>query len=290
MWQRKPDPVAAEVRGATAVVELPRLRPSEFDEIRRFAKQRFGLDLRSGKEDLVSARLARSMRQGRFKSFRDYLDHVEGDSSGEALTALINALTTNHTSFYREPHHFEFLAKTVLPRLRTSGDVRIWSAACSTGEEPYSIVCTVAQQWSGQLRGLRILATDISTRVLDTAKAARYAAASLSGAPAGWLSSCFVRDPGQGGQVRVRPELARAVNFRRLNLVEPFPFQDRFHVIFCRNVMIYFDKATQERLVQRLGERLEPEGYLFVGHSESLAGIAHGLTYVRPAIYRKDRR
>ncbi len=288
MLQRKTKP---EIEAPpVGLVELPRLRPAEFDEIRRFAKQRFGLDLRTGKEDLVSARLARGMRQGRFKSFRDYLDHVEHDSTGEALISLINALTTNHTSFYREPHHFEFLTKTVMPRLRSSNDLRIWSSACSTGEEPYTIACTVAQEWNGQVRGLRILGTDISTKVLDIAKGARYAASSLAGAPQGWLPNYFVREPGPEAMVRVRPELARAVSFRRLNLVEPFPFHDRFHVIFCRNVMIYFDKPTQEQLVQRLAERLEPEGYLFVGHSESLAGVAHSLTYVRPAIYRKDAR
>ena len=268
-------------------LDIPKLKPAEFEEIRTFAKQRFGLDLRRGKEDLVSARLARAMRQGRYASFRDYLDHVHSDATGESLIALINALTTNHTSFYREPQHFEFLVKTAIAHLQPGSDLRIWSAACSTGEEPYSIVCSIAQAWNGRIHNLRLLATDISTRVLDVAKAAEYPEASLAGSPSSWRTSCFTSNPQRDGNVRVRPELARVVSFRRLNLMDPFPFKDRFQVIFCRNVMIYFDKPTQERLVCRLAEHLEPDGYLFVGHSESLAGVNHPLTYIRPAVYRK---
>jgi chemotaxis protein methyltransferase CheR len=124
--------------------------------------------------------------------------------------------------------------------------------------------------------------------VLQAAKAATYPAATLATAPAAWASSFFTSAGGADRTVKLRPELARTVEFRRLNLVEPFPFQSRFHVIFCRNVMIYFDKSTQERLVCRLAERLEPGGHLFVGHSESLAGVTHPLTYVRPAVYRND--
>jgi chemotaxis protein methyltransferase CheR len=280
--------------GAAGVLQMPKLRPSEFDEIRSFAKQRFGLDLRPGKEELVSARLARSMRQGRFRSFREYLDFVTADSTGQALVALINALTTNHTSFYRESDHFRFMAAEILPRFRQGSRLRIWCAACSTGEEPYSAACTVAEGWNGtpglrplDVRGLRILATDISTRVLDSARAALYPPSSLAPAPPLWLKSYFER-PNREGLVKVKPEIAAAVEFRRLNLIEHLSFSDVFHLIFCRNVMIYFDKPTQEELVRRLSEHLEPGGYLFVGHSESLAGVKHALTYVRPAIYRKD--
>jgi chemotaxis protein methyltransferase CheR len=288
------------------VAGLPHLKPAEFDEIRKFAKRLFGLDLRNGKEELVSARLARGMRQGRFASFRDYLDNVEHDSTGQALIALINALTTNHTSFYREPQHFEFLTSSILPEFQPGASLRIWSAASSTGEEPYSIACAVAQHWGvagrqscgtrdtpvrsrtpAGVAGLRILATDISTRVIEAAKNAVYPVSALAPAPAYWLQNCFQRSD-QAGMVRVRPELASAVTFRRLNLIEPIPFQDRFHVIFCRNVMIYFDKATQERVVQALTGHLEPGGHLFVGHSESLAGVTHSLTYVQPAVYRND--
>jgi chemotaxis protein methyltransferase CheR len=296
---RTADPAASSRDAAVAVsggLDIPKLKPAEFEEIRQFAKQRFGLDLKSGKEDLVSARLARGMRQGRFQSFREYLEHVERDSTGKGLVALIDALTTNHTSFYREPHHFQFLVSDILPKFRPGSNLRIWSAASSTGEEAYSIACCVAQHWNGAggripggacLRGLRILATDISTKVLETATAALYPPSSLAPAPAGWAQSFFERADREG-YLKLRPELALAVEFRRMNLIEPFPFQEKFHVIFCRNVMIYFDKATQEGLVRRLAERLEPGGYLFVGHSESLAGVSHPLTYLRPAIYRND--
>jgi chemotaxis protein methyltransferase CheR len=195
-------------------------------------------------------------------------------------------LTTNHTSFYREPNHFEFLAAEILPKFRPGSDLRIWSAACSTGEEPYSIVCAVATHWNGQVRGLRVLATDISTRVLEKAKLGRYPEASLQHAPPGWRS-CFSRSAGDG-MLEVRRDYASLVDFRRINLIEPISFADKFHLIFCRNVMIYFDKATQQGLVERLAAHLEPGGHLFVGHSESLAGIEHRLAYLRPAIYRYD--
>jgi chemotaxis protein methyltransferase CheR len=271
-----------------AGLDVPPLRPAEFEEIRTFAKQRFGLDLRHGKEDLVGARLGRTLRQGRFRSYREYLDAVHADKTGEALTGLINALTTNHTSFYRESTHFDFLTNKVLPGFRAGSPLRIWSAACSTGEEPYSIACAVGQAWNRQIAGLRILATDISTRVLETGRAGVYSKSSLAALPALWQTNFFTRTGAPDGALRVLPEIACTVRFQRLNLVEPFPFQDRFHVIFCRNVMIYFDKATQEALVGRLVECLEPEGYLFVGHSESLAGVNHALSYVRPAIYRRE--
>ena len=262
------------------------LKPAEFEEIRELAKRRFGLDLKHGKEELVSARLSRAMRHGRFRSFRDYLSAVASDRTGQELINLINSLTTNHTSFYREPHHFEYLTSEILPHFRPGSGLRIWCAASSTGEEPYTIACTVAQAWKGQVRGLRLLATDISTKVLDVARAGVYRPSSLQPAPSTWLSDFFVRTGDAESHVRIRPELAACVEFRRLNLIEPFPFQECFHVIFCRNVMIYFDKATQENLVQKLAARLEPGGYLLVGHAESLAGIRQPLAYLRPAIYR----
>lgn len=279
---------AAEAATACAV-ELPRLRPSEFEEIRAFAKSRFGLDLRPGKEDLVSARLGRALRQGRYRSFREYFDAVHADKTGESLTALINALTTNHTSFYREPAHFEFLTNVLLPQFRPGSDLRILSAACSTGEEPYSIACAVAQAWNRNVSRVRILGVDISTRVLEIGKAAVYAKSSVAAAPAFWVSNFFTAAGAPDGMLRVQSDIASMVRFQRLNLVEPLPFMERFHVIFCRNVMIYFDKPTQELLVERLVDRLEPEGHLMVGHSESLAGVRHSLAYVRPAIYRSVR-
>ena len=267
---------------------LPRLKPAEFVAISQFARERFGLDLKRGKEELVSARLAKRLRQGRFRTFSEYFDFVRSDPTGDALIGLIDALTTNHTSFLREPQHFEFLKTKVFATWRR-GPLRIWSAASSTGEEPYSIVCAAAVDYPSTLESLRVLATDISTRVLASARTGVYSKAALASAPPQWVSRCFLRGRGASeGFYRVRPELARLVEFQRLNLIEPIPFDERFDVIFCRNVMIYFDKSTQQSLVRSLAARLVPGGFLFVGHSESLTGVAHDLTYVRPAIYRKD--
>lgn len=270
-------------------VQFNSLKPHEFEAIRRLAYDKFGLDLRKGKEQLVAARLGKRMRQGGFNSFDDYYQHVVGDSSGEALIGMIDALATNHTSFLREAAHFEFLKEKVLPGLRERPRVEFWSAACSTGEEPYTLAFTVCDQWGADaFRKVRILATDISTKALAAAKNAVYPAERFSAFPAGWLRQFLLRGEGRWkGCYRIKPDVRSQVEFARLNLVEPFSQRNLFPVIFCRNVMIYFDKATQEALVNRLAACLEPGGYLFIGHAESLTGIRHALDYVRPAIYRK---
>ena len=279
-------PSAPEAAGQT---QIHRLKPHEFEAIRRLAYDKFGLDLRHGKEELVAARLGKRMREGGFDSFEQYYRHVVGDRSGEALIGMIDALATNHTSFLREAAHFEFLRQKVLPGLRERPRVELWSAACSTGEEPYTLAFTLADQWGGgALRKVRILATDISTRALAAAKTAVYTAERFSALPPGWLRQFLLRGEGRWkGCYRVKPEVRSQVEFARLNLVEPFAQHNLFPVIFCRNVMIYFDKATQEGVVNRLAASLEPGGYLFIGHAESLSGVRHDLTYVRPAIYRK---
>ena len=272
--------------------EVPPLTPAEFDEIRRLAYAQFGLDLRQGKEELVAARLGRKMRESRCRSFREYYRHVLRDATGRALIGMIDALATNHTSFLREPAHFDFLREHVLPALGGRPRIEIWSAACSTGEEPYTIACTVLEKMPPAGYGkLRILATDISTQALAEARRAVYPAARFSEFPAAWMRRFLLRGDGRWkGWYRIRPEIAAQVEFARLNLVEAFSHSRRFPLIFCRNVMIYFDKPTQERLVHALAECLEPGGYLFVGHAESLTGVDHPLQYVRPAIYRKAEK
>lgn len=280
-------------RTVTADLATPgptkRLRPAEFDAIRRLAYEKFGLDLRAGKEELVAARLGKRMREGGFDSFERYYQHVVGDASGKALIALIDALATNHTSFLREAQHFDFLRQNVLPGLRERPRIELWSAACSTGEEPYTLAFVLCEQWGADVyRKVRILATDISTKALAAAQSAVYQAERFSTVPPGWMKQFLLRGEGRwNGWYRVKPELRSRVEFLRLNLVEAFSQTNLFPVIFCRNVMIYFDKATQETLVNRLTACLEPGGYLFIGHAESLTGVKHSLTYVRPAIYRK---
>lgn len=274
----------------TPVLEQPRLNAREFDQIRRLAYEHFGLELRDGKEQLVSARLAKLLRELKLKSFQQYYDYLLADRSGEAMTAMIDALTTNHTSFFREPDHFEFLRSTILPQLANRVQIDVWSAACSTGEEPYSIAFSLLQHFEQrrEQRPIRILATDISTRVLATARRAAYPEERFNNLPLESLRPFLLRGVANWkGWYRIKPQVRDLIEFRRLNLMESFSHISSFPVIFCRNVMIYFDKATQESLVSRLADRLEPGGYLLIGHSESLNRINHGLRYIQPAIYQK---
>jgi chemotaxis protein methyltransferase CheR len=263
------------------------LSRSEFDEIRRLAYDKFGLNLRDGKEELVAARLGKMIREAGFHSFRQYHRHVVADASGEALVAMIDALTTNHTSFLREPEHFRFLAAQILPQLGSRRPIEIWCAACATGEEAYSIAFSLAEAQVPRA-AIQILATDISTRALAGAERGVYPAERFTGFPPGWLPRYFLRGQGEWeGWFRIKPFVREVIQFRRLNLVETWPHTRSFPVIFCRNVMIYFDRPVQTRLVSRLAERLEPGGYLLTGHAESLSGVDHPLRYVCPAIYRK---
>jgi chemotaxis protein methyltransferase CheR len=265
-----------------------KLTHEEFQQIRDLAHERFGLDLKRGKEALVAARLGQKLRKQGFQTFQDYYRNVLADRTGEQLIELIDSLTTNHTSFLRESAHFDFLARAVNEEFRAAPTVRVWSAACSSGEEPYSIaMCLDRALKASPAREFRILATDISTRVLGTAQKGIYPAARFNDVPEDWRRAYLLRGRGDSdGQYKVKPQLAARVEFARLNLIEPFPARAPFHVIFCRNVMMYFDKLTQQGIVQRLAQCLERGGYLFVGHSESLTGIEHDLEYVRPATYR----
>ena len=264
------------------------LSEREFRQIRELAHRTFGLDLKPGKEALVNARLAHRVQELGLASIAEYLEAVKADRTGLELERLINALTTNHTSFLREPQHFELLRAQVLPALARRASFWVWSAGCSTGEEPYSILFTAAESLGARIGALRLLATDISTRALERAQAGIYPAERLEELPAGWAQRYLQRGTGRWeGSVRVKPEWRARVEFRRLNLMEDFSFLPPMAVIFCRNVMIYFDKTTQERLVRRFEERLEPGGWLLIGHSEGLMGVRHGLEYVKPAVYRK---
>ncbi len=260
------------------------LAAPEFDQIRHLARQSFGLDLKAGKEELVSARLRRLVRQGGFGGFQEYLRHVETDSSGDALRHMIDALATNHTSFLREPDHFDFLRHAVLPGLAERELVEIWCAGCSTGEEAWTLAFVLNDALAGRFQ---IVATDISNRALRTAERAEYAVENCRGLPASWLRQHFVPAGDSAGKIRICPRIRNQVSFRRINLIAPLGPGRQFPVIFCRNVMIYFDRATQERVVDQMAERLAPGGYLFVGHAESLTRVHHSLEYVRPAVYRK---
>ncbi len=263
------------------------LTPRDFQRITALAKEKFGLDLRPGKEGLVAARLRKKMRELGINSFREYCEMVAGDATGESLLALMDALTTNHTAFLREPAHFDFFRLRVAAEFGRRGRLDVWSAACSTGEEPYTL-CMAALEELGSPSRCSVLATDISGRALEAARLGVYEASRVEALPAEWLRRYFLRGEGvAAGKYKIRPEVARMVEFRRLNLNGHWPPFGPFAAIFCRNVMIYFDRPTQARLVNRLAERLEPGGYLFVGHAESLTGVEHPLQYVQPAVYRR---
>ncbi len=264
---------------------LPRLGGSDFEQLRQLAYREFGLDLKPGKEELVTARLRNLVQSGGFGSFRAYYRHVVEDRTGQSLCRLIDALVTNHTSFYREPDHFEFLKAQVLPQFARKDGIEVWSAACSTGEEVWTLACLLNDVLPG--RRIQVAGSDISNRALRFASEAVYPLERCQGVPAGWLSRYFSAEKGPSQSYRVLPRIRSQANFQRMNLIAPPHDSKRFPVIFCRNVMIYFDRATQEKVIQYLSGRLEPGGYLFVGHAESLARVSHALEYVRPAVYRK---
>ena len=282
---RRADPTEASWMERGAVRPLA---PQEFEQIRQLAYRTFGLDLKPGKEELVSARLRRLVGTGRFRSFQDYYRHVLADNTGQALAAMIDALATNHTAFLREPDHFDFLRQRVLPGLASRDAVEVWSAACSTGEEVWTLACLLNDALPN--RTIRICASDISNKALRFAGQAVFPAERCLGLPAEWLSRYFVAENGPPKAYRVCPRVRQQAGFRRINLLERVSWPRRFPVIFCRNVMIYFDRQTQERVVAHLAECLEPGGYLFVGHAESLTRISHSLEYVRPAVYRKSEK
>jgi chemotaxis protein methyltransferase CheR len=266
-----------------------RLDDRDFRRVSELVYRHCGINLHEGKQDLVQARLAKVMRDGRFASTTDYIDHVLADESGVELTALVDVISTNLTSFFRERSHFDHLTKNVLPGRAASRPsdrrIRAWSAGCSTGEEPYSLAITLLQalpEWD-----VKVLATDISTRVVRRATEGVYPADRLATVDAGVRDTYFRRCPASRDQFQVADSLRDVVRFRHLNLMQPWPFTGPFDFIFCRNVMIYFDKPTQERLVRRFCSCLAPGGLLFTGHSESLTGIAHPFRYVEPSIYEK---
>jgi Methylase of chemotaxis methyl-accepting proteins len=269
------------------------MRESEFDFIRSLVYERSRISLSPDKRELVSARLGKRLRATKLSSVSDYCRLLQSPGAEAELSNLIDAISTNHTFFFREQAHFDFLRNTVLPEMQARAPkerwprFHLWSAACSSGEEPYSIAITLAQTlttWPWHIQ-----ATDISHRVLAKARDAIYRDETVSRLPKATIHQFFQRGFGpQDGNYRVKPTLRERVSFHQLNLLEGEPpVREPFHVIFCRNVMIYFDRPTQEELVNKLARHLAPGGYLFVGHAESLTAIRHPLQTVRPAVYRR---
>ena len=271
----------------------PILKDVEFDFLRHVVNENAGIVLGPNKRQLVQGRVSRRMRELGLQTYEAYCDHVR-ESGPEELVGLINALTTNVTSFFRENHHFEALASYMLPeaikRNADSRRIRIWSAGCSTGEEAYCIALETSQAMPrAQHWDVKILATDIDSDVIATAHEGVYPLERVSSVPAPQLRRCFRRGSGaEAGNVRVRSEIARFVTFRPLNLLHDWPMRGSFDVIFCRNVMIYFDQSTRERLIQRFAQILAPGGYLCIGHSESIHSGTAPFKLVGKTIYRRD--
>jgi chemotaxis protein methyltransferase CheR len=266
------------------------LYPRDFEQISHIVYKYSGIRLTTGKEELVRSRLIKRLRALNISSFSGYLRHVKNDRARQELHTMIDALTTNKTSFFRENQHFEYMRTRILPELKKRGSgLRVWSAGCSSGEEPYTIAMLLCEEWpQNDLRNVRILATDISSRILTKARAGEYEKENLKDVPPAHLSKYF--NLLQSNPVRtygIRDDVKKMVRFAHLNLMDEWPMKGPFDVIFCRNVMIYFDSATQGRLVQRFGDLLIPGGHLLVGHSESLVANSCGLKYVQPATYMK---
>ena len=264
----------------------------DFDFLRQLSNARTGIVVSDDKFDMFYSRLARRVRALGLGSFADYCDYLDRSNDDDELVELVNAVTTNLTSFFRENHHFEFLADTALPeameRNRDSRRLRVWSAGCSTGEEPYSLAMTLRE--NGQrLAGwdTRILASDIDSNVLAQAKAGVYPVNRVEALPGPRLKAFFQRGRGaQEGRVRVKDSLRNLVAFEQINLMEPLSVE-RQDIIFCRNVIIYFDKETKQRLVERFADHLVDGGYLFIGHSESLYRVTDRFRLIGHTIYQK---
>jgi chemotaxis protein methyltransferase CheR len=272
------------------------LTNSQFQRICQLVYEHCGINLHEGKKELVRSRLAKMLRKYKLNSFDQYIDYVLRDPSQSAFSEMIDQISTNLTSFFREPKHFEYLRQIFLPGLiqrKQSGGrcrIRAWSAGCSSGEEPYSMAITLleAVRDHGSC-DTRILATDISTRILQRAQKGVYESERVAEMLPALKSRYLKPNKDKAGQVlyEAGPAIRSIITFKYLNLMEPWPFRGPFDFIFCRNVMIYFDKPTQQQLVNRFWDLLDHGGIFFTGHSESLTGIRHRFTYIQPTIYRK---
>lgn len=267
----------------------------DFNFIRHLVREQAGISLSEHKRELVYGRLAKRLRGLGLRTFSDYCRIIEERAETE-IGELINAITTNQTSFFRENHHFEYLAETILPKILQHDShrrrIRIWSAGCSTGEEPYSLAMTLRENLPiNQGCDVKILATDIDSNVLAKAAAGVYSIAQTNGISAPRLRRWFQKGRGaHTGQVKVNRALSEIITFLPLNLMHSWPMKGPFDIIFCRNVVIYFEKSTQKILFNRFADVLAQEGYLFIGHSESLFNVSDRYKLIGRTIYRQCGR
>ncbi|MDQ9170878.1 CheR family methyltransferase [Oxalobacteraceae bacterium R-40] len=260
----------------------------DFNRVRKMIYDRAGISLAEGKQQMVYSRLARRLRAVGMRSFTDYLNRLEGSREDDEWEAFVNALTTNLTSFFREEHHFPALAQHVKGR---NGPLEIWCSAASTGEEPYSIAMTVCEAFNTLTPPVSIVATDIDTNVLTTAERGVYSLDKLERLSQERLRRFFLKGKGRhAGMAKVRPELQRLITFKQLNLLSAhWPISGPFDAIFCRNVMIYFDKPTQAKILSRFVPLIKPDGLLFAGHSENFLYLSDALKLRGKTIYELHR-
>jgi len=266
----------------------------DFQTIRQLVYDNFGINLTDQKRSLVVGRLQKVLRQRRFHDFPAYLEWLLADRTGEALEELANRISTNHTFFWRENSHFNHFAQTALPEFaarskKAGGKVRIWCAGCSSGEEPYTLAMLMKEAWGTDYRSFApvLLATDISQVALRTAMAAVYPEERLQQMP-DTLRRKYLRKGPQPGTWQITDDIRGEVVFRRHNLMNTtFPFKHAFDAVFCRNVMIYFDRPTRDALIARFHRHTVPGGYLYIGHSETLGRDGALYDYVLPAAYRR---
>lgn len=264
----------------------------EFIQLAEFIKANYGIYLKKDKMALVSGRLQNLLVKKGYKNFTDYYQSLLSDKNGSEIVNLINRITTNHTFFMRESDHFYYFRDQVMPYLKAAikdRDLRIWSAGCSTGEEAYTLAMFIGDFFGNEKIwwNTKVLATDISQSVLTIAKKGIYSNEQIAPLPPQWKINYFKQqDP---NNYALLDKIMNEVIFRSFNLMDPvFPFKKRFHTIFCRNVMIYFDNETKMELVNKFYNHLEYGGYLFLGHSESIDRSMSKFRYIMPAVYRKE--
>jgi len=260
----------------------------DFWALSKLAHKSAGIVLGEHKKNLVYGRISRRIRKLSLSSFKEYIAFVDGGKNKE-FDEFLNTITTNLTSFFREGHHFDFLISDVIPQWEKErlSKVRIWSAGCSTGEEPYSIAMTMLKHYS-RSDSLKILATDLDSNVLEHGRAGIYEYERLNGLDPGIVKKYF-RKNDQKQQVLVKDELKNMITFNRLNLLGKWPIKNQFDVIFCRNVLIYFDRETQSALINRYVQQLKPGGYLIIGHSENVTRMSDEIDFIGHTIYQKRK-
>jgi chemotaxis protein methyltransferase CheR len=276
---------AADLSMSADLSKATGLSSQEFLEIADLAESRFGLHLAQGKEMLALSRLRAPMMRLGIESFSHYVQLVKNDPNGELMSEFVEVLTTNHTHFFREANHFNFFLDAFANR---PNPPKVWSAACATGDEPYTLGIQMREHWGPLLdQGTYILASDISRRAIRNAVAGIFPQARLSAVPEGHLAKYFLRGEGEwAGAFRIKRELFSFIKYQLINLVTPLPEIGKFDAIFCRNVMIYFTAETRKRVVHQLKTKIHPGGYLFVGHSESLGTTDTELKFCQPAVYQ----